>query len=228
MARSNKPFIPVARSYLERKESWARRMIERGLGMPQTRSDHRLPPGQHWTTSLPVLDLGIHPQIPLDQWRLEISGHVETAQALTWDALQQLPRREITADFHCVTTWSVRDCRWSGVPIISLLDLVRPLATARCVLFTAHDGYTTNVDIEILMDPNALLATHLNGSPITLEHGAPARVILPRLYAWKGAKFVRAIEFLLEDECGYWERRGYSNTADPWTNDRFAHEHHAW
>lgn len=219
----------MAKSYLERKEAWARRMRERGLASPQqTRSEGRLPPGQHWASGFPVLDLGIHPTIPVDQWRLEILGHVEKAVALDWAALSALPQIEVVDDFHCVTTWSVMDCHWQGVPFSAILDVVKPLATARHVLFTAYDGYTTNVDIEHIVDERVMLATRWNGKPLTREHGAPLRVILPRLYAWKGAKWVRRIEFLADEELGYWEKRGYSNTADPWTNDRFAHEDRAW
>ena len=166
----------MAKSYLERKEAWARRMKERGLGMVTPRSDNRLPPGQHEVKHLPVLDLGEHPPISTERWRLELSGHVEKPTALTWDALQQLPRKSVRSDFHCVTTWSHFDCVWEGVSLETLL-----------------------------------------------EHGAPARIIVPRLYAWKGAKFVRSMEFLNEERLGYWEVRGYSNTADPWTNDRFSH-----
>jgi len=213
----------MAKSYLERKEAWALRMKERGLGAVVPRSDARLPPGQHEVKHLPVLDLGEHPRVGSDRWRLELSGHVEQPTALTWEALQQLPRRTVKADFHCVTTWSHFDCTWEGVALETLIDLARPHGDALYVHFTGYDGYTTNTDLEPLLAEDALLATHFNGQPLTLEHGAPARIIVPRLYAWKGAKFVRSMEFLNEERLGYWEQRGYSNSADPWTNDRFAH-----
>ena len=212
----------MAKSYLERKEAWARRMKERGLGMATPRSDNRLPPGQHEVKHLPVLDLGEHPHVPKERWRLELSGHVEKPTALTWDALQQLPRKTVRSDFHCVTTWSHFDCEWEGVSLETLIDIARPHGDALFVCFTGYDGYTTNTDLEALLAEDALLATHFNGQPLTLDHGAPARIIVPRLYAWKGAKFVRSMEFLNEERLGYWEVRGYSNTADPWTNDRFS------
>jgi DMSO/TMAO reductase YedYZ molybdopterin-dependent catalytic subunit len=196
-------------------------MIERGRAQPRERSDERLPPGQHWTSGFPVLDLGIHPKVGSDEWRLELSGHLERSLALRWAEVASMPTSEFTADFHCVTTWSVKDCKWRGVPLGHLIDLVRPLDLVEHVLFTGYDDYTTNVRLHDVLEPDALLATHLNDQPLSLEHGAPARIILPRLYAWKGAKFVRRIEFLSEREGGYWEKRGYSDTADPWTEDRF-------
>jgi len=191
-------------------------------GRPEVRSEDRLPPGQHLTTGFPVLDLGIKPKISHDDWALEFGGEVESPVTLTWDALNQLPQSRDTSDFHCVTTWSKFDCEWSGVTFTDLLDLVKPTAAASHVLYTAYDGYTTNTPLEVLYDSDVLLATGFGGEPITTEHGGPARVIIPKLYAWKGAKFVKKIEFLAEDELGYWEKRGYSNTADPWMEDRFS------
>ena len=214
----------MPKSYSERKEAWANRMKERGLGGLVPRSGGRLPPGQHEVKNLPVLDLGTHPTIDVGRWRLEISGHVEKPCVLDWQALQQLPKITVQADFHCVTTWSHFDCVWEGVPLEALIDLTRPHGDALFVHFTGYDGYTTNTDLEALLAEDALLATHLNGEPLTLEHGSPARVIVPRLYAWKGAKFIKSIEFLNEERLGYWEVRGYSNSADPWTNDRFSHD----
>ena len=198
-------------------------MRERGRTASSERSTGRLPPGQHWTDGFPVLDLGIHPKVATEEWRLEISGLVEKPVALTWPEMEGLAKVEVKADFHCVTTWSVKDCVWRGVPLVELVDMVKPMPDVEQALFIGYDGYTTNVRMEDVLDEQALLATHLNGKPITLEHGAPARIILPKLYAWKGAKFVRRIGFLGEIERGYWEKRGYSETADPWTNDRFTH-----
>lgn len=198
-------------------------MIERGRLRSSERSTDRLPPGQHWTEGFPVLDLGIHPKVSQEEWRLELSGLVARCMALTWKDLDAMPRVEITADFHCVTTWSVKDCVWRGVPMSALLDATQPLDGVEQVFFTGYDGYTTNVAMEDVLEPRAMLATHLNGEVLALEHGAPARIILPHLYAWKGAKFVRRIEFLPDRTGGYWEKRGYSETADPWLNDRFSH-----
>ena len=212
----------MPRSYEERKAAWAEKMKARLAGRPKIRSEDRLPPGQHLTTGFPVLDLGIKPKIATADWSLEICGLVENPTTLDWDGLSALPQTQDTSDFHCVTTWSKFNCDWAGVAFTDLLDLVRPTAQAAHVLYTAHDGYTTNTPLEVLYDSDVLLATSFVGKPITTGHGGPARVIIPTLYAWKGAKFVKRIEILAEDQLGYWEKRGYSNTADPWLEDRFS------
>ena len=204
----------------ERKERWARKMA--GQAHSTARSTDRLPPGQHLTAGFPVLDLGIQPVVPLDKWSLEIKGLVENPLTLSWDEFHALPQFTDTSDFHCVTTWSKYDCRWSGVAFFTLLDLVKPKPEARFIYFESYDGYSTNTTLEACMDDDVLVATRFDGQPIPKEHGGPARVIVPKLYAWKGAKFVRSIEFRAADKLGFWEVRGYSNTADPWTDDRFA------
>lgn len=210
----------MSTSRTENKERWARRHA--GDGRPESRSSDRLPPGQHLTKGFPVLDLGVHPAIHLADWRLEVGGLVENPVTLTWAEFNALPQVEVSDDFHCVTTWTKFDCTWGGVSLAALCDLVRPTPEARCVFFTGYDGYSTNTPLEALRDPHALVATRFDGEPLTSEHGAPARVILPKLYAWKGANFVRALDFLAQDKLGFWEVRGYSNTADPWTEDRFS------
>ena len=205
----------------ERKERWARKQA--GKEKPVVRrSEDRLPPGQHLTGGFPVLDLGIQPVIPLDKWSLEIKGLVENPVVLHWEEFHALLPFEDVSDFHCVTTWSKYDCRWSGVAFFTLAELVKVKPEARFVYFTGYDGYSTNASLAHCLDDDVLVATRFDGQPISKEHGGPARVIVPKLYAWKGAKFVRTIEFLAEDKLGFWEVRGYSNTADPWTDDRFA------
>ena len=207
-------------SLIERKERFARKMS--GKAKPSVRSVDRLPPGQHLTPGFPVLDLGIRPEISLTDWRLEVSGLVEDPRTLTWEEFNTLPRFEDVSDFHCVTTWSKFDVRWTGVAFFTLAELVRPKSEAKHVLFSSYDGYTSNVRVEGVMDDDVLIATHYDGKPLPRDHGGPARIIIPKLYAWKGAKFIRAIEFSAEDKLGFWEVRGYSNTADPWTEDRFS------
>jgi len=207
-------------SYVERKERFARKMA--GKAKPTVRSDNRLPPGQHLTTGFPVLDLGIKPEVSLDKWRLEIGGLVENPVSFTWDEFNSLPQFEDVSDFHCVTTWSKFDVRWGGVAFFTLAEIVRPKPEARHVLFASRDGYTTNVRIEDVMDDDVLVATKYDGTPLPLEHGGPARVVIPKLYGWKSAKFVQSITFSAGDKPGFWEVRGYSNTADPWTEDRFS------
>ncbi len=211
----------MPRSYTERKTAWAEKMRARGARADAVRSQSRLPPGQHLVRQLPVLDLGIHPEMARESWRLEITGAVENPTVLDWPAMVALPQIESVSDFHCVTTWSRQDCRWNGVAIAAILDLVRPAEEARFVLFTAYDGYTTNTAIEAVTHPGAMLAHTLDGEPLPIAHGGPLRVIIPQLYAWKGAKWIQRIEFRESDTPGYWEQRGYSNTADPFLNDRF-------
>lgn len=193
-----------------------------GKAKPATRSENRLPPGQHLTAGFPILDLGIRPDISLEKWRLEVTGLIENPKSFSWEEFNALPRFEDVSDFHCVTTWSKFDCRWSGVAFFTLAEIVSPKREVKHVLFTSYDGYSTNVRLADCMDDDVLVATQFDGQPIPREHGGPARVIIPKLYAWKGAKFVRAIEFAAEDRLGFWEVRGYSNTADPWTEDRFS------
>ncbi|MBA3882166.1 MAG: sulfite oxidase-like oxidoreductase [Chthoniobacterales bacterium] len=206
--------------FIERKERFARKMA--GKARPTVRSENRLPPGQHLTPGFPVLDLGIRPDIPLHEWRLEVTGLVEHPRTFTWEEFTALPKFEDVSDFHCVTTWSKFDVKWTGVAFFTLAEAVKPKPEAKHLLFTSYDGYTTNVSIEHVMDDDVLIATAYEGKPLPRDHGGPARVIIPKLYAWKGAKFIRSIEFSAEDKLGFWEVRGYSNTADPWTENRFS------
>lgn len=204
------------------KQKWAEKQKARGVTARSAPSAHRLPPGQKLTTGFPVLDLGVQPEVPLTEWRLTITGLVDQPEQLSWDQFNALPQVVDVSDFHCVTTWSKYDCRWSGVAFTTLYDLVQPKAEAKFVYFSSYDGYSTNVALEKCLDDDVLVATSFEGGPVPREHGGPARVIIPKLYAWKGAKFVNAITFLAEDKLGFWEVRGYSNTADPWTEDRYA------
>ena len=212
----------MARTYLERKEAWAAKM--RSLPARTERVEGRLPPGQHTVKELPVLDLGIHPQVANSDWQLQIGGLVEEPLVMDWQSLMALPQVEMTSDFHCVTTWSKYDCRWGGVPMTEILDLVKPTDQAGFVLFASHDDYTTNLPVAALFAQDVLLATSLDGEPLSVKHGGPVRVVIPQLYAWKSAKFINRIDFLAEDVPGYWEQRGYSNTADPWLEERFSGE----
>lgn len=207
-------------AYLAAKERWARKMA--GQPKASVRSGDRLPPGQRQVTNFPVLDLGVHPEIPTEQWTLQIHGKVENPVTLDWPSLQALPPFEDVSDFHCVTTWSQFDMAWRGVAFLTLAELVRPKKEATHVYFKSYDGYTVNNPLDVCLDDDVLIAHTWNGQPLPKEHGGPARVIIPKRYAWKGAKWVKEIIFLDRDLLGYWELRGYSNTADPWTEDRFA------
>ena len=207
-------------AYIAAKERWARKMA--GQAKPVARSGDRLPPGQREVRNFPVLDLGIRPEIPLDQWELKIDGLVENPVSLSWAQFMALPQFKDVSDLHCVTTCSQFDMEFAGVAFFTLADLVRPKPEATHVWFKAYDGYTTNNPLAACLDDDVLIAHSWNGKPLTRDHGAPARVILPKRYAWKGAKFIREITFMDRDKLGFWEVRGYSNTADPFTDDRFA------
>ena len=208
--------------YIEAKQRWAEKQKARGVTARTVASSDRLPPGQTLTTGFPVLDLGVQPQTPLSEWTLSMDGLVENPVTLSWPQFNALPQVDDLSDFHCVTTWSKFDCRWGGVALTTLYELARPKPEARFVYFTSYDGYSTNVALDKCLDDDTLVATSFNGAPLPLEHGGPARVIIPKLYAWKGAKFVKTLTFLAEDKLGFWEVRGYSNSADPWTEDRYA------
>lgn len=206
--------------YIARKERWARKMA--GKEPRQVRSESRLPPGQREVHNFPVLDLGLRPAVPLDKWELHIHGHVENPVKLSWDDFLALPQFKDVSDFHCVTTWSQFDMEWEGVAFFTLAELVRPKPETEHVFFKSYDGYSTNNPLEVCLDDDVLVAHRWNGQPLSADHGGPARVILPKRYAWKGAKFVREIVFLDRDILGYWEVRGYSNHADPWLEQRFS------
>jgi len=212
--------IGMKESYIAAKERWARKMA--GKPPPPVRSTDRLPPGQRQVYNFPVLDLGVRPEVPLEKWELKVTGLVENAVSLNWTQFLALPQFKDTSDFHCVTTWSQFDMAWEGVAFFTIAELVKPKPEASHVFFKSYDGYSTNNPLDVCMDDDVLIAHKWNGKPIPTDHGGPARVIIPKRYAWKGAKFIREISFLDHDELGFWEVRSYSNTADPWTEDRFA------
>jgi DMSO/TMAO reductase YedYZ molybdopterin-dependent catalytic subunit len=193
-----------------------------GSGTPNRHGMPKLPVGQHSVRNWPVLDLGTQPEIPLDQWELEVTGRVEEPVTLHWEDFQRLPQIADVSDFHCVTTWSRMDVPWKGVQLSAVAGLVRPQLDASHVFFTAYDRYTTNLPLEEALKDDVLLVHSADGKPLPRVHGGPVRVITPQLYAWKGAKWVRRIEFLAHDRKGYWEERGYSNTAHPWQDDRYS------
>ncbi|MEK6533417.1 MAG: molybdopterin-dependent oxidoreductase [Nitrospirota bacterium] len=183
--------------------------------------DDRLPPGQHLVETFPVLDLGFKPEIPLPDWTLTIGGFVTTPVTWTWEQFLQQPHIQDRSDFHCVTSWSRYNNDWEGVSFRQIISVVKPLSLAKFVLFKSYDDYTTNLPIEVCDDADVLLTYKWNEKPLTKEHGGPVRVIVPKRYAWKGAKWIKEITFSDKDEKGFWEVRGYSNTALPWKNDRY-------
>ncbi len=184
------------------------------------RSD-RLPPGQIETRKWPVLHYGNVPRVDLAAWRFEVRGAVENPIALTWQELIALPRQTTLCDIHCVTRWSRYDNLFGGVPVRTILERVRPKPEARFVVVRAEQGYTTNVPLEDLDRPDNLLALEHGGEPLTAEHGGPIRLLVPHLYLWKSAKWLRGFDFVAEDEAGFWERNGYHMRGDPWAEERY-------
>ena len=193
-----------------------------GSGPPNRHGMPRLPVDQVESKKWPVLDLGAQPQIALARWRLVIDGACARPLALDWAAFQALDQTDDVSDFHCVTKWSRFDVPWRGVRVADAIAQVEPHEDARFVMFHGYDGYTTNVPLAEALKPDVLLVHTADGKPLTVEHGGPVRVITPQLYAWKGAKWVSRIELMTADRRGFWEERGYSNTAYPWRNDRYA------
>jgi len=198
---------------------------------PEERQAKRLPDGQHLTQGFPILDLGTRPDIRPEEWTLKIWGEVENPVELSWDELKKLPRVRQVTDFHCVTTWSKYDVPWGGVHFSDLAALVRPTMKAHFVVQHGGEGYTTNTPLEELMDSDVLIADEMvlqiNGKDggwqsIPRERGGPVRMIVPKLYAWKGSKFLVGLRFQERDEPGFWEVRGYNNHADPWRNERYS------
>lgn len=182
----------------------------------------RLPPGQTVTAKWPVLHSGAVPEVDLTGWRFELSGAVEEPFALDWAELLALPRRETLCDIHCVTHWTRYDNLFAGVPVQLLLRRARPRPGARFALVHADPDYTANVPLADLDRPDNLLALSFGGEPLTPEHGGPLRLLVPHLYLWKSAKWVRGIELLEEDEAGFWEQNGYHMHGDPWTEQRYS------
>ena len=181
----------------------------------------RLPPGQYLTEKWPVLHAGTVPNTDLATWDFRVFGEVESPLTLSWDEFTALPTREITTDIHCVTRWSRFDTSFKGVHWSELAKVVKPKPSARYVLAHAEQDFTANVPIAALEDEDALLAYEADGEPLTPEHGWPLRLVIPKRYFWKSAKWLRGIELLDHDKPGFWERLGYHNEADYWKEERY-------
>jgi len=187
-------------------------------------ANSRVPAGQTEVKNFPVLNIGLQPSIAKIDWSLRIYGLVEKELNLDWAAFEALPQITNVSDFHCVTRWSQLDMDWQGVSAQAVLALAAPLKTAKFVTLHGYDGYTTNLSLEALLDDDVLVAHSVLGQVLTREHGGPARMIVPKRYAWKGAKWLKAIELHAEDKLGFWELRGYHNYADPFLEQRFSSE----
>ena len=179
----------------------------------------RVPPGQYLTRDFPVLSAGPTPRVDLERWSFTIEGEIDEPRTWSWDELQALPRETITKDIHCVTKWTKLDTTWTGVAVDTLLDgldTAAEHATAWC-----DGGYTTNVPLDELLDGKAWVAFEFDGEPLDPEHGGPARLLVPHLYFWKSAKWVRGLTMMDQDEPGFWEQNGYHIHGDPWKEERY-------
>jgi DMSO/TMAO reductase YedYZ molybdopterin-dependent catalytic subunit len=182
---------------------------------------HRLPPGQVLTEKWPVLSYGSAPRYDMAKWRLRLYGDAGAPATLTWHEVRKLPSSAVLADMHCVTTWSRLDNRWEGVAFKDLVALVQPRPSARFVIAHCYAGYTTSLPVEALADDDVLIAYRHDGADLTADHGGPLRLVVPKKYAWKSAKWLEGLEWVQYDRLGFWEQNGYNNNADPWKEERY-------
>jgi DMSO/TMAO reductase YedYZ molybdopterin-dependent catalytic subunit len=197
-----------------------------GVSRPAAGHQGVLPPGQYVPRTLPVLHYGPVPAFHRDTWDLRVFGTTASSEdtLLSWEEFTRLPATEVTADFHCVTKFTVPAVSWGGVPATELLRRYPPAPPVTHVMVWADFGYSANVRISDFAADDTLLATHRDGEPLTPEHGYPLRLVVPSLYAWKSVKWVRAIEYMTVDRRGFWEERGYHNVADPWREQRYSYQ----
>ena len=181
----------------------------------------RLPPGQVLTLKWPVLSYGSTPRYDMTRWRLRLYGEVGAPATLTWEEVRNLPSTTLTADMHCVTTWSRLDNTWQGVAFKDLVALVQPRGTAHYVIAHCDADYTTSLPVEVLADDDVLIAYRHDGAELMPDHGGPLRLVVPKRYAWKSAKWLEGLEWVEHDRLGFWERNGYNNAADPWKEERY-------
>ena len=182
----------------------------------------RVPPGQYVTEKFPVLHYGSVPRVDLARWDFRVCGDVDSPLTLTWDQFKALPRKTVETDIHCVTRWSKLGTTWEGVAIQEILALAQVRPSARFAVAHAEQGYTANLPLDVLDDVDVLLADTFDGKPLEKDHGWPLRLVVPKRYFWKSAKWIRGLEFLDHDVPGFWERYGYHNTGDPWREERFS------
>jgi len=184
--------------------------------------DERLPPGQRETEKFPVLSKSGTPEWDPETWEFTVTGAVEAELSFSWDEWKALPHETQRQDFHCVTGWSKFDCEFRGVPFTELAERAGVADEASHVMFSALDGYTTDLPLAQCTREEVLFVREYDGDPLPRDHGGPLRVVTPHRYAYKGAKWVDGVTFLTEAERGYWEKRGYSSTANPWNEERYA------
>jgi DMSO/TMAO reductase YedYZ molybdopterin-dependent catalytic subunit len=194
-------------------------IITRGFRGRRDGDDDRLPPGQYLTHDFPVLSAGPTPVVPREEWTFTVRTEGGEQRTWSWAELTALPVEEVTVDLHCVTRWSKLDTVWRGVSLDTLLEDVE--SAADFALAHSHGGYTTNLPLEDLLDGQAWVATGYDGDDLAPEHGGPARLLVPHLYLWKSAKWVRGLDLLVQDEPGFWEQLGYHDYGDPWREQRY-------
>jgi DMSO/TMAO reductase YedYZ molybdopterin-dependent catalytic subunit len=211
----------IREKLIEAKQAWARdgRLLTGTTADPER---DRLPPGQQLVTDWPVLDLGAEPNVTPKKYRLDVDGAVENRFSLSLAEFMALPQVESVSDIHCVTQWSRYDNRWKGVAARTILAQAQPKPEARYVIFHSFDGYTTNVRLDQFDQPDVFLVHQWEGKPLTRAHGGPVRMLIPRSYFWKSAKWLRRIQFTISDHKGFWEQRGYHNNGDPWREERYS------
>ncbi|MDP2153639.1 MAG: molybdopterin-dependent oxidoreductase [Methylotenera sp.] len=197
-------------------------LATRGAKPGKANENARIPAGQTEVKNFPTLDLGIRPDVTTENWSLRIYGLVEKELNINWAQFQAMAQVTEVSDFHCVTRWSQLDMDWQGVPAREIIAMAEPLQTAKYVTLHGYDGYTTNLPLDALLDDDVIVAHSVLGAPLTPAHGGPVRIIVPKRYAWKGAKWLKAIELHEFDRPGFWEVRGYHNEADPWKEERFS------
>ncbi|MBX4209592.1 sulfite oxidase-like oxidoreductase [Candidatus Parcubacteria bacterium] len=198
---------------------------------PKRKANEKLPPGQYEETGFPVLSLGPTPKIDLGEWRLVVDGLVEKELSWDWKEFAALPAEDVTKDIHCVTKWSKFDTKWRGVPLDHIMDLAGVSPEATHLIAHSYDGYSTNIPIEDIRaggpgkaGSQAWVAYLYDGKPLEAEHGGPARLLVPHLYFWKSAKWLKRLEFVKGDKPGFWETRGYHNYGDPWKEQRYTND----
>ncbi|HWZ18899.1 MAG TPA: sulfite oxidase-like oxidoreductase [Ktedonobacteraceae bacterium] len=195
--------------------------ISRGFHRRSQQSDvsGRIPPGQYLESGFPVLTAGPTQHTPLEKWDFSIVGEVDQTKRWTWDEFRALPHETVTVDIHCVTKWSKLDTQWEGISLDTLLDQV--VFDANYIIAISDGGYTTNLPLDEIMGGKAWIVYAYQGEPIAPEHGGPARLLVPHLYFWKSAKWVRSLKLSDQDEPGFWESLGYNNHGDPWKEERY-------
>jgi DMSO/TMAO reductase YedYZ molybdopterin-dependent catalytic subunit len=184
--------------------------------------DHRVPPGQTLTDKFPVLSFGATPRFNPEQWDFRVVGLIEKPLQFNYQQFRGLPQTKQVSDFHCVTTWSRLDNVWEGVAVRDLMAMIKLAPAVSHVVMHCDGGYTTNLPLEAFLDDDVILAHRHDGRDLEPDHGWPVRLVVPKLYAWKSAKWLRAIEFTDQDRRGFWEVRGYHNHADPWKEERYS------